>query len=372
MTPEGDNVEAAETPETWAIAGTERSSETDTAGDAPPAAARRIFLACLLYASGAALVWLFFALTGRDGGLFFSHYQLDRETVVRIATSFAIFWFGWGWLWYRLKRMLLRRVVGLSEQELAENFASRMGTPFDLSALLARHSERRIRIVDMITRRGRTLIPLLAGFIFFYFHISKDPGPESLAFGIQDNFLDAIVLCAAMLGSYYSNGFVGRVFYGAHARIMDGKLGRANALAIGTMWTLFKFVMIPIGLRLAAVFPPDTYAALFVFIWVTYIVGDALSEIVGALFGRQALRVWGIGEVNRKSVAGTWACFLGSLAVCVAVVLARHLPLPWLGLAVVVSAANTATELLSPRGTDDFTMATTSALLCWGFGVLVY
>ncbi len=373
MSREEEDVQPVEMRATWAVAATtEPSPKTETAGDTQPAAARRIFLACLLYTSAALLVWLFFALTRRGGGLFFRNYELNRETVVRIAMSFAIFWIGWGWLWYRLKRRLLRRVVGLSEQELAENFASRMGTPFDLSALLARHSERRIRIVDMITRRGRTMIPLLAGFLFFYFHISKNPGPESLAFGIQDNFLDAIVLSAAMLGSYYSNGIFGRVFYGAHARIMDGRLGRANALAIGTMWTLFKFVMIPIGLRLAAVFPSDTYAALFVFVWITYIVGDALSEIVGALFGKQKLRVWGIGEVNRKSVAGTWACFLGSLAVCVGVVLARHLPLPWLGLAVVVSAANTAAELFSPRGTDDFTMATTNALLCWGFGAIVY
>jgi hypothetical protein len=337
-----------------------------------PRAARRVFLGCLLYTSAVALAWLFFAVTRRDGGVLFRNYRVDAETVVRIIVGFAIFWFGWGWLWYRVKRLLLRRVVGLSEEELAANFASRMGTPFDLPALLARHSERRIRIVDMIARRGRTAPPLLAGFSYFYLRISRDPGPESLAFGIQDNFLDAIVLSGVLLGSYYSSGLIGRVFYGAHARVMDGKLARANVLLIGTMWTLFKFVMIPIGLQLAAVFPAETYAALFVFIWVTYIVGDALSEVVGALFGRQKLRVWGVGEVNRKSVAGTWACFVGSLAVCVAVVFARQLPPSWLGLAVVIALANTVMELFSPRGTDDFTMATTNALLCWAFGAVAY
>ncbi len=344
----------------------------DAGSGGGPRAAERVFRGCLLYTAVCALVWLFFALTRRDGGVFFRHTEVNLETMVRIAMGFAVFWIGWGWLWYRLKRLLLRRVVGMSPHELAENFRSRMGTPFDLGALLARHSERRIRVVDMIARRGRTVLPLLAGFVYLYFHISKDPGPESLAVGIQDNFLDAIVLNAALLGSFYSSGFLGRVFYGAHARIMDGTLARANVLLIGTMWTSFKFVMIPIGLRLAAVFPVDTYAALFVFIWVTYIVGDALSEVVGALFGTQKLRVWGVGEVNRKSVAGTWACFLSSLGVCAAVVLARHLPLPWLGLAVVVSFANTVTELFSPRGTDDFTMATTNALICWAFGALVY
>ena len=51
---------------------------------------------------------------------------------------------------------------------------------------------------------------------------------------------------------------------------------------------------------------------------------------------------------------------------------AKGLGLPWIGLAVAVSASNTAFELLSPRGTDDFTMAAGNALLSWAFGRLVY
>jgi hypothetical protein len=39
---------------------------------------------------------------------------------------------------------------------------------------------------------------------------------------------------------------------------------------------------------------------------------------------------------------------------------------------VVVSLANTVVEFFSPRGIDDFTMATSNALLCWGFGALIY
>jgi dolichol kinase len=79
-----------------------------------------------------------------------------------------------------------------------------------------------------------------------------------------------------------------------------------------------------------------------------------------------------VGEVNKKSVAGTWACFLTSLAVCLSLVLSNGLPPVWIGLAVAVSASNTFFELLSPRGTDDFTMATANALLCWAFGAIVY
>jgi dolichol kinase len=130
--------------------------------------------------------------------------------------------------------------------------------------------------------------------------------------------------------------------------------------------------MVPLGVRLAALFPPATYATLFGFVWLSYLSGDGLSEIVGQLFGKQKLRVWGIGEVNRKSVAGTWACFLGSLAICLWLVSANGLGPAWVGLAVAVSLSNTFLELSSPRGTDDFTMATANALLCWAFGSLVY
>jgi dolichol kinase len=84
---------------------------------------------------------------------------------------------------------------------------------------------------------------------------------------------------------------------------------------MGLQESLFKFFMVPLGFQLAARFPPEAYAALFALVWLSYIVGDGLSEVVGQPFGKQELRVWGIGEVNRKSVAGTWACFLGSLAI---------------------------------------------------------
>jgi len=78
---------------------------------------------------------------------------------------------------------------------------------------------------------------------------------------------------------------------------------------------------------------------------------------VGSLFGKQKLRVWGMGDVNRKSLAGVFGGFFAALALCLWAVLANGLPLPWVGLAVVIAASSTLLELLSPRGTDDFTMA---------------
>jgi hypothetical protein len=266
---------------------------------------------------------------------------------------------------------LLRR-AGLTKDELDTVFRSRMGTRFELRALLDGRSERRIRIADMVGRRGRFVTLGMMGMFYLHSRIAQEPRPDFLVGGFMDNLFDGIVLSWVMLATYRANGFIGRVAWGAQSRVMDGVLARANCLVIFTLWSVFKFIMVPLSAQLALHFPPHTYATLFAFIWISYLGGDALSEIVGSLWGRQRLRVWGIGEVNRKSVAGTVACFVGSLAICLAFVAAAGLGLPWAGLALAVSMSNTALELASPRGTDDFTMATGNALLCWAFGWLVY
>jgi hypothetical protein len=316
-------------------------------------------------------IWLFLLVTGRDGGTTLA-YDVSHEALLQIAIGFTVTYILWAWLWWGVKVLLLRKFVGFTKDEVRASSRSRMGTPFDLAGLLGKYSERRIRVADMIGRRGRFLTMALLGYWYIYTAVAKDPQPGFLVAGLRNNLLDAMALSWMLLAIYRSNGFLGRVVYGAHVRIMDGTLGRANCLTITMLWNLFKFFMVPLGLQLAGVFPPTTYKALWAFIWISYVTADGLSEIVGSLFGKQKLRVWGIGEVNRKSIAGTWAGFLGSLAPCLAIVYANGLPLSWVGLALAVSLSNTVFELFSPRGTDDFTMASANALLCWGFGLLVY
>jgi hypothetical protein len=333
--------------------------------------ADRLFGGALGVTAAITAVWLVFLLTGRDGGAALAG-RVDLAAVGRVAVGFAIMTVLWGWLWYGVKRLLLRRLVGLSREETDAVFRSRLREPFDLEGLLAKHSERRVRIADMVGRRGRFVTIGMAGYLYIYSRVGREPSPGFLVMGLQESLFDAIVLSWVMLVAYRNDGFLGRVAYGAQTRVMDGVLGRANCLVIFTLWNLFKFFMVPLGARLGATFPPQTYATLFALIWVSYLGADALSEIVGSLWGRQTLRVWGIGEVNRKSRAGTAACFVGSLVICLSLVHANALGLPWVGLAIAISVSNTAFELFSPRGTDDFTMASANALLCWAFGCLVY
>ena len=77
------------------------------------------------------------------------------------------------------------------------------------------------------------------------------------------------------------------------------------------------------------------------------------------------------GDVNRKSIAGVVSGFTGALAFCVWIVLRHGLPAPWIGLAIAIAISTTALELFSPRGTDDFTMATGNALICLVFGTVL-
>lgn len=357
---------------TTAVGLTDDRLRYDTSPQTAARTARRVFRASLLYTSALTLAWLTLLVTEGDGGALLDGYRIDGDSLSRVAIGFFVFAVVYGWLWYRLRRALLKRVVGFTDQELEAVFSSRLRRPFDLGSLLARHSERRIRIVDMVGRRGRGITLGIAYTVYVYGRLAGAADARFLTAGLVDGLLDAVVLSWTFLVAYRSEGWLGRAVFGAPSRVMDGVLGRANNLSSVTLWNAFKLVMVPLGAALAATFPPVCYAAVFGFVWLSYQAADTLAEVVGSLLGKQRLRVWGIGEINRKSWAGTGAAFLGALGTCLLIVRLQDLPAAWLVLALAVSLSNTCLEILSPRGTDDFTMATGNALVCWAFGAWLY
>ncbi len=328
--------------------------------------ADRIFRAALIFNAALTVFWAVMLATGGNA-YFFGRYDVSAQSVIGVLAGVLIFYVLWGFIWWGVKALLLKYVAGFSKEERRQAFSSRMRAPFDVAEFVRRHSERRIRIIDMIGRRGRFITLAMAGFFYFYQRVSVDHSPNFATLFLQDNLFDAILTNWIFLGFYYSDNFLAAAFYGPQSRVMDGVLARANCLLITTLWTVFKFVMVPVGGRLATLYQPGEFAVVFALIWGSYIVADASSEVGGALFGRQKLRVWGIGDVNRKSIGGTVSGFVAVLAFCLWIVLSHGLPLPWVGLAVVISISNTLLELFSPRGTDDFTMATANALICWAF-----
>jgi hypothetical protein len=333
--------------------------------------ADRVFRGALIFNTGLTILWLVAIVTGYTT-IFFRNYRIDRQAILQVTFGILFFYVLWGFIWYGIKTLLLRFVAGFTKEERRQAFSSRMNGPFDVRDFVARHSERRIRIIDMIGRRGRFITLAMAGFFYMYARVSTEQTPAFATLFLADNLFDAVVTSWIFLAFYYSDNFLAAAFYGPQSRVMDGVLARANCLLITTLWTAFKFIMVPIGTKLAAVFPAGQFAVVFALIWGSYIAADALSEVGGALYGKQKLRVWGIGDVNRKSIGGTVSGFAGSLAFCLWVVLSHHLALPWIVLAVIISISNTLLELFSPRGTDDFVMATGNALICLAFGMLMY
>ena len=333
--------------------------------------ADRVFRGALIFNTALTIFWLFAIVTGRTTSFFQSHVP-DRAALLRIAFGIGFFYVLWGFIWYAVKALLLRFVAGFTKEERRQAFSSRMHEPFDVAGIVSRHSERRIRIIDMIGRRGRFITLAMAGFFYLYSRVATEHPTTFATLFLQDNLFDAVVTSWVFLAFYYADNFLAAAFYGPQSRVMDGVLARANCLLITTLWTAFKFVMVPLGTKLAAVFPPSEFAVVFALIWGSYIACDALSEIGGALYGKQKIRVRGLGDVNRKSIGGTVAGFIGALALCLWVVLSHDLSPSWIVLAVIISISNTLLELFSPRGTDDLVMATANAVICLAFGALMY
>jgi hypothetical protein len=325
-----------------------------------------VFRGALMVNTALTIFWLVTFLSG--GSFFFRDYRVSMESIGPVLAGVLFFYVIWGVVWWAIKSALLRWFVGFTRPERRDAFSSRMDRPYDVADLVSRYSERRIRITDMIGRRGRFITLAAAAFYYLYLDIGRAHRTDFATAFLGDNLFDGVLTSWIFLGFYRVSNLLGAFFYGPQSRVMDGVLARANCLLISTLWTVFKFVMVPIGIQLVSLFPKEEFATVFALIWGTYLVTDTSAEVFGSLFGAQRLRVWGIGDVNRKSIAGIVGGFLAALIFCVSVVTANGLGPPWLVLAVVLALSSTLLELFSPRGTDDFTMATGNALICWAFG----
>jgi dolichol kinase len=329
--------------------------------------ANRVFKGAL-WTNAVLTLFCIVAYTTGVGSSIAGSFEFNVKSVVGVLIGILMFHVIWGFVWYGVKNLLLSRFVGFTKAERVAAFSSRMSQPFEVRELVGRYSERRIRITDMIGRRGRFITIGLAAFFYLYAFVGTNrPDNFATAF-LNANLIDGVLASWLYLAMFYRSNIFTAALYGPQSRVMDGTLARANCLLIITLWTLFKFVLLPIGTQLGHLYSPAQFAVIFALIWGSYMITDTLAEVGGALYGKQKIRVLGIGDINRKSVAGTVTGFVGALAFCVGLVLVNGLPPIWLLLALCISVSNSVLELISPRGTDDFTMATGNALICWAFG----
>src|SRR5688572_21654054 len=138
--------------------------------DARHRTANRVFRGALAFNGALTLLWLFYVWV-RPSEYFFKQLALDWQGILGVVIGFTIFNVLWGFVWWGVKGALLRHFVGMTREETRRTFESRMDKPFEVADFTSRYSERRIRIVDMIGRRGRFGILALTGCFFFYLNV---------------------------------------------------------------------------------------------------------------------------------------------------------------------------------------------------------
>lgn len=234
---------------------------------------------------------------------------------------------------------------------------------FDLKYFINKYGDRNLRIVDGLSRK---LLHIATGcWRLLIFNLVIQDTQVSLKVTL---LFQVIAVCLFII-SYSSNKIFGLagIIYGATSRIRDGIYGRKNIFI-----AQFSFLsLLPLALLEEAAInnlADSSYMLLFpslIFFPIT--IGDALGEIIGTIWGKQKLRVWGVGEINRKSLLGTAAVFLGSLFPLLLIVFFNALPWQWWLMCLSIAITTTIVELVAPRGTDNFCIPVGNALTCLVF-----
>jgi len=331
-----------------------------------------VFLSILIYAILMTAIWAYFLISGEESFSFIkrSDFSINKDTINKITYRLLFIYGIWSYAFYLLKYFLLKK-IGFEKDDLKKVFSSRQSL-FNLQNILSKHSERKIRIIDMISRRGRTLPLLSQGFLLTYLFLEKSSTQSSFIIALERSMVISLVFLWIHIIAFYMDNILGRILYGAHTRIMDGVSGRANVLFILALWQNIQFIMIPLGLVLISVFPSSSYVALYAMIWLPYILVDLASEVFGSILGKQKIKVLGIGDVNRKSLSGTFFGLAFGIITALIIVFISAVPSSWFILAILVAFLSTITELYAPRPSDDFFLVIVNALVCLIFGIIIY
>src|SRR4051794_32218676 len=111
------------------------------------ATSRRIFQAAIGVNLALTAFVIVAALRGKSSSLV-GEIALDAAAIKRVAFGVVLFTVIWGCVWFGIKNLLLAKLAKFDKSERRAAFSSRMSQPFSVAELVARHSERRIRISD--------------------------------------------------------------------------------------------------------------------------------------------------------------------------------------------------------------------------------
>jgi dolichol kinase len=231
---------------------------------------------------------------------------------------------------------------------------------FNLSYFINKYGDRKLRIVDGLSRK---LLHISSGIwqLLFINLVVRDT-----TLSLKISLLNSLLLILLSTISYSSNKIfhLAGIMYGATSRIRDGIDGRKNSFIARLCFIHLLPIFLIEYIAKQNVGDDENLIFFSFFIFLPLTVGDALGEIIGTIWGKQKIQVWGIGEINRKSVLGTVSVFLGSLVALLLIVISKKLSFEWWLLAFVVSATTTIIELFAPRSTDNFFIPVVNALVC--------
>lgn len=254
--------------------------------------------------------------------------------------------------------------VNIKDKEVI--FSNRKNN-FDLAYFVSKYGDRNLRIADGLSRK---FLHFFSGIwhLAFLNLVIKD---TRIAW--QAAFVKSLLIIALCSLSYYSNRLfsLAGIMYGATSRIRDGIDGRKNFfIAQLAFLNLYVLVFVEYVAR-NNINNKDNLIFFSYFIFLPLIIGDALGEIIGTIWGRQRIKVWGIGQINRKSVLGTASVFLGSLIPLLLIVYFNNLSWQWWWLCLSVAVTTSTIELIAPRSTDNFFIPVGNAIVCLTFAIYI-
>jgi len=175
----------------------------------------------------------------------------------------------------------------------------------EVPLLCKTYGRKRIKIMDAINRRmGHTVINIFR--IIFYVYLC-DNNELRLKTAILQLPIISTLKVLTESGHHFFD--IGRyIFQGS--RVFDGKYGRFN-LVVVNFWA-YAGRIIMFQLLVQADQTDHAKSILFGLSMMPLLWGDSFGEIIGSFFGKLTFQVRGLGDVNTKTVEGTFAVFASS------------------------------------------------------------
>ena len=226
---------------------------------------------------------------------------------------------------------------------------------FDLPTLMETYGDKKLRILDSLPRKSVHFLVLLTSSIALEFTT------DTFVAQGQTACCSALTTSIILFLCYHCapDSYVSARLYGWAARIRDGRVARKNLLVAYCAAFSGIFVTYLMGSQgILHHVTPDLQKLLLVLYYAPLAVGDAMGELIGSPFGGMffpTFRVQGFGEINRKSIEGCFAVFVGSLGSTIVVCLYYGaITSSWMILCLLMAVVTTIVETASFRSTDNF------------------